>query len=81
MGAAIAAGSQLEKGIWALLVMPARTKRRVIVVPAGDLRRVLGFSQWPWFSRRAIEMRRKASPVRFIRAVVIPAPRDAGAWK
>jgi len=80
VGAAIAAGSQLENGIWALLVIAARVRHRV----AGALnekRWVLIFVQWPWFRKRAIAMRMQASPTRFIRAVIIPAPRAVGVWK
>lgn len=36
------------------------------------------FSQWPWFSIKAIEIKRNASPSRFIRAVIMPAPRAVG---
>lgn len=32
VGAAIAAGSQLENGIWALFVIPARRIHRIILV-------------------------------------------------
>lgn len=75
VGAAIAAGSQLEKGIWALFVIAA------VVMSAA--RRGLGGStmgivQCPWFSKRAIEIKSKESPTRFIRAVIIPAPRAVG---
>lgn len=35
VGAAIAAGSQLEKGIWALLVIPATIIKRAIVLLKG----------------------------------------------
>lgn len=46
VGAAIAAGSQLENGIWALFVIAARVKRETVVVVIGD-ERVLGIIQWP----------------------------------
>lgn len=77
MGAAIAAGSQLEKGIWALLVIAAS----VIV---SIMRGVILFSfmliinQCPWFRAQAIEIRIMASPIRFVSAVIIPAARDLG---
>ncbi len=34
--------------------------------------------QWPWFNIKEIEIRRNASPSRFIRAVIIPAPSAVG---
>jgi len=36
------------------------------------------FSQWPWLRRSAIEIRRNASPRRFMRAVSMPALRAVG---
>lgn len=39
------------------------------------------FNQWPWSRKRAMEIRRNASPRRFIRAVIIPAPSAVGVWK
>lgn len=80
VGAAMAAGSQLEKGIWALLVIAAMVRQKA----ARELRENLEeFStiQWPWFKKRAIEIRRRASPIRFIRAVIMPAPSAVGVWK
>ncbi len=35
-------------------------------------------SQWPWLSISPIVKRIRASPIRFIRAVIIPAARDFG---
>lgn len=77
MGAAIAAGSHLENGIWALLVMAATVRHAATVVLIGkeDEFRII---QWPWLRNRAIEIRRRASPMRFIRAVIIPALRAVG---
>jgi hypothetical protein len=78
VGAAMAAGSQLENGIWALFVIAASERQRII---RGLLMDVLRIIQWPWFSRRAIEIRKRVSPIRFIRAVIIPALRELGVWK
>lgn len=75
MGAAIAAGSQLEKGIWALLVMAAAT----IAAPTTPDKLFWGklkIFQSPSLIRRAIEVIRRASPIRLDKAVIIPAPRD-----
>lgn len=36
--------------------------------------------QCPWFRVSAIAMRRRASPIRFDRAVSIPAARDLEFW-
>lgn len=75
VGAAIAAGSQLENGIWALLVIAAIVKHNTT---HGLWIVVLRTSQWPWFNSSAIEIRKSTSPIRFISAVIIPAPRDLG---
>lgn len=32
------------------------------------------------FKAQAIDTRRRASPIRFVRAVIIPAARDLGFW-
>lgn len=37
-------------------------------------------SQCPWFKDQAILRRRNASPTRFDRTVIIPAPKDFGFW-
>lgn len=78
VGAAIAAGSQLENGICALFVIAAIDRHRAIALFGGE---VLGIIQWPWFKNRAMVIRKSTSPIRFISAVIIPAPRDLGVWK
>lgn len=77
VGAAIAAGSHLEKGIWALLVIAAKVIERA--------RKKFRFHIWvinqcPWFKVMAILIRSKTSPIRFVKAVIIPAARDLAFW-
>lgn len=79
VGAAIAAGSQGEKGIWALFVMAASVIARVIRALFGEVH-IEVISQCPWFKDQPILRRRNASPTRFDRTVIIPAPRDFGFW-
>lgn len=79
VGAAIAAGSQEEKGIWALLVIAAIIIRRVIHLVSGL------FSEWminqcPEFSIKAILSKIRTSPIRLVNAVIMPAARDLGFW-
>lgn len=75
MGAAIAAGSHLEKGIWALLVIAA-----IIIVNTCInsilLWCIMVMFQCPWFSVMAIARSNITSPIRFVKAVIIPAPSD-----
>ena len=75
MGAAIAAGSHLEKGTCALLVIAA-TIREIDI--RNEKENVLGIInvQYPRFKAQAIEIKIKASPIRFVKAVIIPAPKD-----
>lgn len=47
VGAAIAAGSQLENGIWALLVIAAKTRRIVTIKSSLECQKYKKF-QWPW---------------------------------
>jgi hypothetical protein len=76
----MAAGNQGEKGICALFVMAARTTNGMIIVVMG-VKNMRVIVQWPWFRSSAIEISNKTSPMRFIRAVIIPAARDLGFWK
>ena len=77
VGAAIAAGSQLEKGIWALFVSAAVVTRMAIngVVVDGFSR---GIVQFLWFNSKAIVVSKRVSPTRFISAVIMPAARAVG---
>lgn len=77
VGAAIAAGSHLEKGIWALFVIAA------IIIIMGIWGRLceahmLRMFHWPWLRVQAMDRRIMTSPIRLARAVIIPAARDFG---
>ena len=82
MGAAIAAGNQAEKGIWALLVILAK-----IINTAGNLKEVIKlFSienikfQLPISTIKPIISKIATSPRRLVMAVIIPAALDLGFW-
>lgn len=78
MGAAIAAGSQLEKGIWALLVIAATV---INVASQKDWLVSQKNIMFHWlFRAQAIEIKISTSPIRFVRAVIIPAASDLGFW-
>ena len=79
VGAAIAAGSQLEKGIWALFVIAANmiVKIRNIFSIEDHIRVIFHCDM---FRIQAIEIRRRTSPIRFVRAVIMPAARDLLFW-
>jgi hypothetical protein len=79
VGAAIAAGNHLEKGICALLVQAAIVIKIIWREILGVIHMCMIF-QWPWSKLKAIEMRIITSPMRLVRAVIIPAPRDFGDW-
>lgn len=70
----MAAGSQLEKGIWALFVMAATITR--IAAKQVCLWSIHWFmvSQLLSFSIRAIVISSMTSPIRLVMAVIIPAP-------
>lgn len=74
VGAAIAAGSQAEKGIWALFVKAAVTSIKQVV---GFILQRLVVSQC-WEIREAKDNNKRASPRRLVKAVIIPAPKDLG---
>jgi hypothetical protein len=79
VGAAIAAGSHLENGIWALLVIAAT----IIVITwyfRNEDSHILMINQWPWFRVHAIDRSSITSPMRFVNAVIIPAPSDFAVW-
>jgi hypothetical protein len=79
VGAAIAAGSQLENGICALLVVAASR----IVIPnrlkCGDSQTRRMF-HWEWLRNQPILRRIRTSPIRLVRAVIMPAASDLGFW-
>ena len=79
VGAAIAAGSHLENGIWADFVMAAISIIKVSMGNWGISQMDIIF-QCPIFISSAIDRRIIASPIRFISAVIIPAAKDLGVW-
>lgn len=70
VGAAIAMGSQGENGNCALLVIPAIK----VAITKGDEGVKKGMFQWAHDTAVAIPAIRAISPIRFVRAVIIPAP-------
>lgn len=80
VGAAIAAGSQEENGIWALFVIAANK----IISPTNfwwsNQGKKASTVQWPWDKDSLIAMRIRTSPIRFVRAVNIPDLRAFGVW-
>lgn len=79
VGAAMAAGSHAENGIWALLVMPA-----IVIVKVTHVERwkshILMIIQWPWSTIIPMEIKIVTSPIRFARIVSIPALSDFMFW-
>ena len=81
VGAAIAAGSQAEKGIWALLVHAEIT---IITNNTHDsladvLVKVKNV-QLPYINIIEIEINKPTSPRRLVRAVIMPALYDLFLW-
>jgi len=79
VGAAIAAGSHAEKGIWALFVVLAISK--IATTAAGKaclLPPEIKVFQDPFSSTAPMLSRRPTSPSRLVRAVSIPALKDLG---
>lgn len=77
VGAAIAAGNQLEKGAWALLVMAARVIHKTTSHEKWECH-ILIIDHWLFRRVQEIASKIKASPTRLVRAVIIPAPNDRG---
>jgi hypothetical protein len=73
----MAAGSQLENGACALLVIAAKRIEIIIKVSSWE-GHILRENQLLEVRVDAMAMSRKASPSRFVSAVIIPAPRDLG---
>ena len=73
VGAAIAAGSQALNGIWALLVVAAKIiikgVKYIILYKENDI-------QFPDINIQEIAKINKASPIRLVNAVNIPAASD-----
>lgn len=79
VGAAIAAGSQLENGNWALLVIAAsRIEIESIILNLDS--QIEKINQLFIFIIHAIDTRRRPSPNRLVKAVIIPALKDLGFW-
>lgn len=77
VGAAIAAGSQAEKGNWALFVQEARIKRIKIKLL---FIWVINNSQEENMNIIEIEIIIKASPIRLDKIVIVPDEPDFGFW-
>lgn len=78
VGAAIAAGNHLEKGSWALLVIPATiiSRARIVISLSGmktDGVHVIVEN------KIGILIRIITSPIRFVNTVIYPAANDFGA--
>lgn len=80
VGAAIAAGNQAENGICALLVIAAKiAKQQITFILLSPLDTIRKFQE-PNSTIPAILNRIATSPIRFLRAVIIPAPLDFSFW-
>lgn len=73
MGAAIAAGNHAEKGIWALLVVEAITRRGATIHTSNLSKDWINRQGDITLTTNAIDDRIRQSPTRFLRAVRIPA--------
>lgn len=82
MGAAMAAGSQLEKGIWALFVIAATIINITCSLRVKVSLEVSMFIiyQCPWFRVSAMATSNNASPIRLESAVSMPAASDFAFW-
>src|SRR6218665_1948588 len=79
VGAAMAAGSHLENGTWGLLVIAAIVIAKICQFFALEVHMCRIF-QCPWFKVHAIAKRSTPSPMRLVKALIIPAARDLGFW-
>lgn len=79
VGAAMAAGSHLEKGIWALFVIAATV---IVIMTMKDMWKshIDRIFQWPCNTRRPIEIKIITSPIRLASTVSIPAASDFAFW-
>jgi len=81
VGAAIAAGSQEEKGIWALLVQADKIRIEMASALNGkDCSEKKVNLHDPKEANIPTVMSRPTSPKRFVIAVIIPALYDLGLW-
>jgi hypothetical protein len=73
VGAAIAKGSQEEKGYWALLVKaPNIIKQQTQKVPPS----ITEIFQWPLLIKSPIDKISPTSPKRLVKTVISPAPSE-----
>lgn len=79
MGAAIAAGSQAEKGIWALLVIPAIVTRAQTKMEISLGLKKIKFQE-PIVKSNPILIKIQTSPIRFLKTVSIPALQELSFW-
>lgn len=77
MGAAIAAGSQAEKGNWALLVKAPNIS--IIEIIIGNSISIFRFHEFV-MNRIAIDSKIMISPIRFDRIVINPEADEEGFW-
>lgn len=74
MGAAIAAGSHEENGTWALLVIAANIN--IVVTVIGNMVFIVRAFHWLLNRINLIDSRISTSPIRLVRAVIMPAAND-----
>ena len=79
VGAAIAAGSHLENGSWALFVIAARRILTPKMFEYGDSHESKMF-QCDVLRYQPILINKRTSPIRLVRAVIMPAAKDLGFW-
>ena len=81
VGAAIAAGNQLLNGIWALLVIAAIIIIVIRVVVFGKAEKNGDkINQCPCDNIQIIAKRIRTSPIRLVKAVIMPAAKDLLFW-
>lgn len=79
VGAAIAAGSHLENGIWALFVRAAIKIEREIIFLIW-LSHTLRMDHWLVLRVQPMAKSNVISPIRFVKAVIMPAPSEEAFW-
>jgi hypothetical protein len=75
----MAAGNQLEKGICALFVIAAVVMQKSWNMVKFDDHMFI-INQCPWLIVQAMANNSITSPMRLVRAVIIPAAKDFGFW-
>lgn len=78
VGAAIAAGSQLENGICALFVIAATVIASICIVDRLSICHMCRIFQCAWLIVHPIDNKSITSPIRFVIAVIKPAASDLG---